>query len=408
MNKKLPIFFALVLVVSAITFFYLKSSLLNDESANAISPASGAQAVSTMEVKTETIALSNILPGRVSASRQSEVRPQVNGIITKRLFEEGAQVEKGQQLYQIDAARYKALLVSAEADLKGARSIIESIKSKNTRYKELVKIDAVSRQEYEDVKAQLDQANASVSIAKAAVTVAQVNLDYTKVYAPISGRVGRSLMTEGALVTANQEQPMTIITQMDPVYIDMQQSSGEVMKYQRAQLNGQENIPVTIMLGQNGGMSYEHEGSLKFSEVTIDETTGSITLRAIVPNPDNILMPGLFVHASLSIGDEKALLVPQRSATRNPDGSLNVWVVDNNNKAELRDIKVSDTYQDNWIVTEGLSAGEIIIIEGYQKVKSGADVAPTPWIKATKKTASSSKEISQKKAQQVSKETKEK
>ncbi len=378
MYKPLLTLAALAAVIGGGAYYYLHSH--GEEAAAPIS-AQGqqAQAVSVLKLEEQTVSLSRALPGRITPFKQSQVRPQVNGIITQRLFEEGASVEKGQQLYQIDDARYNAALASAQADLKSARSNIASVKAKASRYKDLVKIDAVSRQEYDDVKAQFDQANAAVDVAQAAVDVAQVNLDYTKVYAPISGRIGRSLVTEGTLVTANQETPMSVITQLDPIYVDMQQASGEAMALQQMRLEGQEEIAVTILLGDKDQIAYPHQGSLKFSEVTIDETTGSITLRAKVPNSENVLMPGLFVRAALNIGEVNALLVPQRAASRNPDGTLSVWVVDGDNKAQPRNIEVKEAYQDSWIVSGGLNAGETIIIEGYQKVGAGAQVAPTPW-----------------------------
>ena len=378
--KKYLLLLGAFLVVAGLSgyFFYGHLSSQADK-ANAASPAAGGQAVSVLTVENETIFVSRSLPGRISAFRQSQVRPQVNGLITERLFEEGANVKKGEQLYQIDDARYKAALVSAQADLRSARSMIASVKAKNERYQNLVEINAVSRQEFDDARADLDQANAGVAVAKAAVDVAQVNLDYTKVYAPIDGRIGRSLVTEGALVTANQAEPLAVITQLDPVYVDMQQPSGEAMQLQQALLRGQDEVPVTVMLGQGNEITYAHKGTLKFSEVTIDETTGSITLRATVPNPDDVLMPGLFVRASLAIGQKEALLVPQRATTRNPNGSLSVWVVDEENKAQNRIIEVGEAYESNWIVQSGLNAGETIIIEGYQKIASGALVSPTPW-----------------------------
>ncbi|MDP7142567.1 MAG: efflux RND transporter periplasmic adaptor subunit [Alphaproteobacteria bacterium] len=379
--KKHYILIALLFVLTGVVSFSVwKYTGAEDGTASAASSAAApAQPVSVLEVKQEQIMLSRTLPGRVSAFRQSQVRPQVNGLIMERLFEEGSYVEEGQQLYQIDDARYKAALASAQADLRSARSTIASIKARTDRYKKLVKIDAVSQQEYDDVKAQLDQANAAVAVAKAAVDVAQVNLDYTKVYAPISGRIGRTLVTEGALVTANQAQALAVITQLDPVYVDMQQASIEAMTLQQARLEGQESLPVTLMLGENNEIAYPHEGRLKFSEVTIDETTGSITLRAVVPNPDDVLLPGLFVRAALGVGEKDVVLVPQRAAIRKPDGSLSVWVVDQNNTAQPRPIDVSNAHEDSWIVTGGLQPGETVIVAGYQKVGPGAPVSPSPW-----------------------------
>lgn len=337
-----------------------------------------ATAVSVVTVTPQSVQQSRTLPGRVSAYRQSPIRPQVDGIVTERLFEEGAHVEKGQQLYQIDDARYKAAVASAEADLKSAQANVKSVKSLAERYEKLIKIQAVSRQEYDDAMANLDQAEAAISVAQAAVDVAQVELDYTKVYAPISGDIGRSLVTVGSLVTANQSDSMAVITQLDPVYVDMQLSGVELAKI-KSQMVGEKSVPVKIMIGENNEIAYQHEGELKFSEVTVDESTGSVTLRAVVPNPEGVLMPGLFVRAELLLDKVQALLVPQRAAIRGADGGLSVWVVNADNTVTQKKITVSDSYESNWIVTDGLSDGDTVIVEGYQKVREGASVNPAPW-----------------------------
>ncbi|MCB9980613.1 MAG: efflux RND transporter periplasmic adaptor subunit [Rhodospirillales bacterium] len=339
----------------------------------------GPLAVTVMTLSPQDLAFTHELPGRISAYRQSQVRPQVDGIVTERLFEEGADVEKGQQLYQIDDARYKAALNSALADLKSAEASVKTVEARAGRYKQLVKINAVSKQEYDDVKAELDQANAAIAVAQAAVDVAQVNLDYTKVYAPISGRIGKSLVTEGALVTANQQQTLAVITQLDPVYIDMQQSGQEAMQL-RARMPANSDIPVRLILDETTGQAYPLAGTLKFSEVTIDETTGSIALRALMPNPESILLPGLFVRASLDLGNRRVLTVPQRAATRLPSGGLQVWVVDAEQKAQPRPLTVEQAYKDQWIVRDGVSEGDTIIITGYQKAGPGTLVTPTPWV----------------------------
>lgn len=338
-------------------------------------------AVSVMTLETQKIHLTHSLPGRVSPYRQSQVRPQVDGIITERLFEEGADVEKGQQLYQIDDARYKAALNSAIADLKSAQANVKSVKARAQRYEELVGSGAVSRQEYDDVRATLDQANAAIAVAQADVDLARVDLGYTKVYAPISGRISRSFITEGALVTANQDQHLAVITQIDPVYIDMQQSGDDAMKL-RARMAGMETVPVRLTLDAQTGMTYPHEGALKFSEVTVDETAGSITLRALMPNPDGVLLSGLFVRATLDLGEGEALLVPQRAATRMPNGALTVWVVDGDGKAQNRTVEVERAHGDDWIVKSGLKPGDTVIVSGYMKVGPGAPVNAVPWRKS--------------------------
>lgn len=336
------------------------------------------QTVATLGLQRETITLKKELPGRITAYRQSQVRPQVDGIIMERLFEEGSNVEKGEQLYQIDDARYVAALNSAKADLKSAEANIKSVQSQEKRYEKLVKIDAISAQEYDDIKAELDQARAAIAVAKAAVDVAQVNLDYTKVYAPISGRISRSYVTEGTLATANQTQQLATITQLDPIYIDMQQAGEEALQF-RSRMAGQESVPVKILYGDSEDKIYPHEGTLKFSEVTVDETTGSITLRAEIPNKDLVLLPGLFVRAQLNLGKRDVLLVPQRATTRSANGKLSLWVVDHENKAQKRDLEVEQAHGNQWIVRSGVKAGEKVIIEGYQKIGAGQTVTPISW-----------------------------
>ncbi|MAE51843.1 MAG: efflux transporter periplasmic adaptor subunit [Micavibrio sp.] len=342
------------------------------------------QAVSVLELETTKIRYDYSLPGRISPFRQSQVRPQVDGIITERLFEEGADVKKGQQLYQIDDARYKAALNSTIADLKSAEANVKAVDARAKRYKDLVKINAVSEQEYDDIVAQLDQAKASVAVAQAAYDLAQVNLDYTKVYAPIDGRISKSFVTEGALVTANQSQHLATITQLDPVYVDMQQSGTEAMHI-RTRMIGQDVVPVTLVLDEKTGQSYGKEGMLKFSEVTVEETTGSVALRALMPNPDGILLPGLFVRATIALGEEDVILIPQRAATRTPDGKLTAWIVDEQNRAQPRELKVDHAYEDNWIVTDGVKEGDRVVVLGYQKIGPGMVVAPTNWKQASVK-----------------------
>jgi len=306
------------------------------------------------------------------------VRPQVEGVITERLFEEGAFVEKGQQLYQIDDSRYAAQLASAKADVKSAEANRKTLEARAERYKGLLDKNAVSQQEYDDAIAQAEQADAQISVAKAAVELAQVDLDFTKVYAPISGQISRSYFTVGALVTSNQTQQLATITQLDPIYVDMQQSGKGVLKLRRA-MQESGTLPTTLVLDELTGESYEHTGELKFSEVTVDETTGAVALRAVFPNPDSLLMPGMFTKARVSLSNTQELLVPQRAATRQPDTSLSVMVVNAQNKVEARTITISGSYGDQYIVTSGVSAGDKVIVAGYQKVKPGAQVNTKPW-----------------------------
>ncbi len=337
-----------------------------------------APTVSVVTVENQTVQHSVTLPGRVSAMQQSQVRPQVEGVLTERLFEEGALVEKGQQLYQIDDARYAAQLASAKADLKSAEANLKTLEARSTRYKDLLSRNAVSQQEYDDALAQAQQAQAQIGVAQAAVDLAQVDLDFTKVYAPISGQISRSYVTVGALVTASQTQQLATITQLDPVFVDMQQSGKGVLTLRRAmQQNG--TLPVKLILDESTGEKYEHEGQLKFSEVTVDETTGAVALRAEFPNPDSLLMPGLFVKATVMLGESEELLVPQRATTRQPDGSISIMTVNSSNKAVPKTIAVGDTYKDQYIVKSGLNGGEKVIVTGYQKVQPDMQVNTKPW-----------------------------
>ncbi|NDV90417.1 efflux RND transporter periplasmic adaptor subunit [Alteromonas sp. 345S023] len=337
-----------------------------------------APSVSVLTLKKQPVTHEMVLPGRVTPSRQSQVRPQVDGVITERLFEEGAQVKKGDQLYQIDEARYRAQLNSAIADVKSAKANLKTLEAKARRYDDLIKQNAISRQELDDVVAQKEQAQAAISVAEASVALAKVNVDYTKVYAPISGQISRSYVTEGTLVTTNQTQQLATITQLDPVFIDMQES-GKAILTLRQQMREQGAMPVELVLNESTGKKYPHTGSVKFSEVTVDEGTGSVTLRAEMPNPEGLLMPGLFVKGHVITGKENALLVPQRATMRQSDGSLSVYVVNNNDEVEARRLTVSTTYEDQYVVTQGVSEGDRIIVTGYQKVKPGSKVNASEW-----------------------------
>lgn len=355
----------------------------SEQSEQAGAAQGGAQqppmAVSVMTIKRASVPDILSLPGRVTPYRQSQVRPQVAGVITERLFEEGAVVEKGQQLYQIDDTRYRAELASAKADVRSAEANLKTLQAKEKRFKDLVSRNSISEQEYDDVVAEADQAKAQINVAEAAVELAQVNVDYSKVYAPISGQISRSFVTVGTLVTANQEQQLATITQLDPVFVDMQNSGKAIVELRRSMTANQEHMPVEVVLDEASNTTYEKKGQLEFSEVTVDETTGSVTLRAVMPNPDSVLMPGLFVKANVIKSQDEGLLVPQRATTRQPDGSLVVYVVGNDNTVESRTIESPRSYQHQYLVTSGLAEGDKIIIEGYQKVKPGAKVNPQPW-----------------------------
>ncbi len=337
-----------------------------------------AQAVSVITLTPQPMTNEYVLPGRVTPSRQSQVRPQVDGVITQRLFEEGAQVAKGQQLYQIDDARYRAQLNSALADKNSAQANLKALEAKARRYDDLVGQNAISQQEYDDVIAQKDQAVAAISVAESAVELARVNLEYTKVYAPISGQISRSYVTEGALVTTNQSQQLATITQLDPVFVDMQESGNAILSL-RQTMRERGSLPVSLTMDETRQTAYPHNGTVKFSEVTVQESTGAVTLRAEVPNPQGDLMPGMFVKAHVKTGTEQVLMVPQRATTRQPNGALSVMIVNSDNKAEQRTLKTQRIYQDQFVVADGVAEGDKVIVTGYQKVQPGAAVNPQPW-----------------------------
>lgn len=368
----------LLSAVAAISLIYVSGCSEQSEQTGASQGAAHAPNVSVMTVVRQNVKHTVTLPGRVSPIQQSQVRPQVEGVLIKRLFEEGALVEKGQQLYQIDDARYAAQLASAKADLKSAQANLKTLKARAVRYKDLLNRNAVSQQDYDDALAQAEQAEAQISVAQAAVDLAQVDLDFTRVYAPISGQIGRSFVTVGSLVTASQEQQLATITQLDPIYVDMQQSGKGMLTLRRA-MQAQGSLPVSVMLDEASGDMYEYKGTLKFSEVTVDESTGAVTLRAEFPNPEAFLMPGMFVKATVLMSQTEELTVPQRATSRLPDGTITVMTVNAQDIAEVTPIKVSGTYQDLYTVSSGLTEGSRVIVTGYLKVQPGSKVSPTPW-----------------------------
>lgn len=377
--KRPPVPVALPLALAAALFLTACDDAPKQQAAG---PGGGA-GMPPVEVAVITATPSNVpvttdLPGRTTAFRVAEVRPQVSGIVLKRLFEEGSDVQAGQQLYQIDPAPYQAVVQSAQADLAKARATLKSVEAKAARYAELVKINAVSRQDYDDVIASLDQAKAQIQVAQAAIDTARINLDYTKVYAPIAGRIGKSAVTEGALVTANQTTSMALITQLDPIYVDLNQSSADLMRMKQAAAAGsvqrRDAAPVTLLLD---GVSkpYAHTGELKFSDVTVDESTGSVQVRAVFPNPDRDLFPGLFVRARIEQGvRDNVFLIPQQAVVRTPTGATQVWVVNADNTVAPRPVETTQAAGDSWIVTGGLTAGDKVVTAGIQKIKPGATV----------------------------------
>ena len=339
--------------------------------------------VGIVTLSSESFTLTSELPGRTAAYRVAEVRPQVTGIIQKRLFKEGSDVKANQQLYQIDPAMYEANLKSAQASLLAASSLAD-------RYKVLVNERAVSRQQYDDAHANRLQAEAALERAK-------IDQRYTRVLAPISGRIGRSSASEGALVNSGQAQELAVIQQLDPMYVDVTQSATDLLRLRRELENGQlekaSETAAQVSLKLQDGSDYPHKGTLEFSEVSVDASTGSVTLRAVFPNPETLLLPGMFVHARLVNGvQSKAILAPQQGITRNPKGEPVAMVVNAENKVEARQLKAERTVGDRWLVTEGLQEGDRIITEGLQFVQAGASVDPYPAgnVKASKESAKNS------------------
>ena len=346
--------------------------------AHAASPPP-APVVTVMAVQSALVPLVTELPGRTTPYLIAELRPQVGGIVQQRAFTEGSEVRAGQLLYRIDAAPYQAAYDSAKANLARAEANLQVAKVKAERYAGLVRIQAVSKQANDDAQAALQLAQADIAAAKAALDKARIDLDHTQVKSPISGRIGRSSVTQGALVTANQAEALATVQQLDPIYVDLTQSSADMLRIRRdlaagtLQRNTNKAVPVTLTL--EDGSEYGSEGSLAFSEVTVDESTGSVTLRAKFPNPKGVLLPGMYVRARLPQGvRSEAILVPHAALTRDPRGNALVMVVDAESKVQARPVKVVQSLDSQWVVTDGLQPGERIIVEGLQKIRPGASV----------------------------------
>lgn len=340
--------------------------------------SSGPREVVIIKLEPRREVYTTALAGRIASFQVAEVRPQVGGILQQRLFTEGADVKAGQALYQIDPATYEAALDSAQAALMKAEANVTPARLKEERFRELLAIKAVSKQEYDDAQAAFKQAEADVAVNRAAVKTARINLEYTKVRSPISGRIGKSAFTPGALVTANQAQALTSVRQLDPVYVDITQSSQDLLRLRAQFTNGElrsaaEEAPVLLKL-ENGAM-YPHEGRLQFTDVSVDESTGMVSLRALFPNPEHILLPGMYVRAVIAEGvDENALLVPQRALRRDPKGQASVLLVDGGGKVDVRLVDVGRTVGDSWQVLSGLKPGDRVIVEGGQNVRPGMSV----------------------------------
>ena len=334
--------------------------------------------VGVVTLKSEPLQITNELPGRTSAYRIAEVRPQVSGIILKRNFTEGSDVQAGVSLYQIDPAPYQAAYNSANGQLAQAQASANIAQLTVKRYQKLIGTKYISQQDYDQAVATSQQANAAVVAAKAALESARINLAYTKMTSPISGRTGMSTVTEGALVTSGQTNALVTVQQLDPIYVDVTQSSGEFLRLKQELADGklkQENGQAKVKLVTNDGMAYKQEGTLEFSEVTVDSSTGSITLRAVFPNPDKSLLPGMFVRAELEEGiNPTAILVPQQGITRTPRGEASAMIVGKDNKVEVRELTTGAAIGNKWLVTGGLQDGDRVIISGLQKIKPGIQV----------------------------------
>ncbi|MDQ1120982.1 multidrug efflux system membrane fusion protein [Pseudoxanthomonas sp. SORGH_AS 997] len=345
-------------------------------------PPSREASVGVQTVTTQPLTMDQTLPGRTVAYMTSDVRPQVGGILQKRLFTEGQEVQAGQVLYQIDPASYQAAFDNANGELAQAEAAVLSAKPKAQRYQNLVKLDAVSKQDGDDALATLRQDEAAVVAAKAALQTARINLDYTRITAPISGRISASAYTPGALVTANQDSALTTIQQLDPIYVDVTQTSAQLLALRKQldagllkSVDGKAQVKVLM----EDGSTYGRTGTLEFVGTSVDTGTGNVSLRAVIPNPDRLLLPGMYVRAVLPMAiDSQGILVPQSAVTRDTKGQATVKLVGSDGKVEQRVIQTGEARKDQWIVTGGLKAGEQLIVDGASKVSAGDTVKSEP------------------------------
>ncbi|MCG2720439.1 MAG: efflux RND transporter periplasmic adaptor subunit [Thermodesulfovibrionales bacterium] len=352
-------------------------------------PPSPIPEVSVVMVQPQQVMLTTELPGRTSAHLVAEIRPQVSGLIQKRLFTEGSYVKTGQVLYQIDPAPFQAVLDNANASLARSEANLPAIRSRAERFKELLADKAVSQQDYDDAAAAMKQNEADVQYWRATVEAASINMGYTRIIAPISGRIGISNVTEGALVTAHQPAALATIQQLDPIYVDVPQSTTELLRLQRRLEEGrikyEERNQNQVKLILEDGTEYPLGGTLQFRDVTVDPSTGSVHLRVIFPNPKGVLLPGMFVRAVVKEGlNKQALLVPQQAVSRDPKGNPVALIVDTDDKVRQRMLTVDRTIGDKWLVSSGIAQGDRLIVEGMQKVRPGASVQVIPFDDGTK------------------------
>ncbi|WP_321370419.1 efflux RND transporter periplasmic adaptor subunit [uncultured Desulfuromusa sp.] len=360
------------------TGYYFTTGKTEATQAQTSAPQPPPVEVTVFTIAPQQTILTRDLSGRTSSYQVAEIRPQVTGIIVDRLFTEGSFVKAGQQLYQIDSASYEAVHASNIAYLRKAEANLKAVEPKAERYRKLVEVGGVSRQSYDDILATLEQARADVAVAKAAVVSSRINLDYTKVFAPISGRIGKSAVTKGALVTANQADALAIVQNLSRVYVDVNQSSAELMKLRKQMTSGNNTGSIKAELILKGEKDpYELKGEVQFSDISVDEGTGMVQLRILFPNPDGYLLPGLFVKARVPQAQlENAILVPQQSVVRSAGGATIVWAVGDDNVVNTRPVEVSRALGDKWLISSGLQAGDKVIVAGLQKIKPGAKVTP--------------------------------
>lgn len=367
-----------LLVSSALAGTLLLTACGQQEQAQA--PAQQMPVVGVVELKSQTITVSRELPGRVSAFQIAEIRPQVSGIIAKRNFTEGSEVKAGDSLYQIESAPFDAVLESAKAAVERAKASVASTEPKFNRYKKLFEIKAISQQELDEAQSAYLQAKAELVTAQAQVKTAQINVGYSQVKAPLTGQISKSTATVGALVTANQATPLTTITRLDPIYVDVVQSSSELLELKKALASGALGATdAKVQLTLEDGSTYAHEGRLQFSDVIVNPETGSVTLRAEFPNPEKLLLPGMYVRAVVPEGVKtNAILAPQRGVNRTPQGKASALVLNSEGKVEPRILETSRTVGSEWLVTSGLNAGDKLIVEGLQKIRPGAPATAVP------------------------------
>ncbi|WP_444946742.1 efflux RND transporter periplasmic adaptor subunit [Microbulbifer sp. VTAC004] len=364
----------------ALISLLVASSVLAACDEKAATPPMMAPQVTVVTLESEPVTLTRELPGRTSPFKVAEVRPQVNGIIKQQLFREGGRVDANQPLYQLDDAIYRADVDSARAKLQRANAAMNIARLKAVRTRGLISNGAVSKQENDAAEADLQESRADVAEAKAELHRAEIQLDYAQITSPITGRIGKSSVTQGALVTANQAATLATVQQLDPIYVDVTQSAAELVSLRRALQAGTladaTHLPVKILL-EDGG-EFEHQGKLEFAEASVDPSTGSVLLRVVVPNPDNMLLPGMYVRAIVGSGvRDNAILVPQQGIARDPKGNTSAMVVNEENIVAQRSVRVSRTVGNRWLVEEGLEPGDRVVVAGLQKIRPGAPVQPS-------------------------------